>query len=546
MKNQFQTRWQPFLLGVILMACARGPLTAPPSGSVVVEVKANLSAFTWLSNAASEFNNSNAKTKAGRGVWVNVTGIESEAAISSMVSKSRADMWFPDSEVWADLAAQNGVGVFKADCVSTAHSPLVIAMHRPIAEALGYPARTLGWLDLSSLAGDPSAWQYYSGGQFGKTLRFAHAHPGLSASGASALLAVVQAAKQQQQPVNAADIKQPVVQASISAFESNIALFGSSSPQLAGVMISRGVDYLGAAVLYESDIAIMDKDSDIVPVYPLEGTYVATHPGCTNGASSADAQEGAVLFRTWLVGDKGQKLAAAAGMRPVSTTIRPELLTPDRGFDLQQPKFVLGAPTAESIVALLDIWKSARKPVNLVMVLDVSGSMAGAKITGMRSAAAQFVEQMANDDQLTLISFSTGINTLVSGQRLESVRTSAASAIRALQASGNTALYDAVAAGQDAIKKTNSPRRTNIIVFLTDGNDTSSKTWRFDQKLLDYVKQNSTSVYTIGYGTDADFEKLSVIAEASNGNYYAGDAANIASIYQDMSTAFGGGGGVGR
>lgn len=546
MKYQVPVRVTCIVLSLALAACGRGSVTSPPSGALILNVQANSAAASWLMKSAGMFNGLGLRTKTGRVVWADVSSVESGAAVATMVTKARPDLWVPDSQVWADLAALNGIKMFQGDCVDTALSPLVIAMHKPIADALGYPARSLGWLDLGSLAGDASAWQYYSGGQFGKTLRFAHAHPGISGSGASALLAVVQAAKQQQQPVTAADIKQPVVQASLSAFESNIALFGSSTEQLAGVMVSRSIEYLGAAVLYESSIAAMGRDSDIVPVYPLEGTFMATHPACVNSAATAETQEAAVLFRTWLLGDKGQTLAAAAGFRPVSQSIKPIALTPDRGFDLAMPKLVLAPPAADSIVALQESWKAARKPINLVMVLDVSGSMAGAKITGMRSAAAQFVEQLANDDQLTLISFSTNINTLITAQRIETIRTTASSTIRGLQAGGNTALYDAVAAGQDAIKKTNSPRRTNIIVFLTDGNDTSSKSWKFDQKLLDYAKQNSTSVYTIGYGTDADFDKLNSIAQATNGSYYAGDAANIAAIYQDMSTAFGGGGGIGR
>ena len=45
---------------------------------------------------------------------------------------------------------------------------------------------------------------------------------------------------------------------------------------------------------------------------------------------------------------------------------------------------------------------------------------------------------------------------------------------------------------------------------------------------------------------NADSDKLQQIAQISNGTYYAGDAVNIAGIYQEMSTAFGGGGGIGR
>ena len=39
---------------------------------------------------------------------------------------------------------------------------------------------------------------------------------------------------------------------------------------------------------------------------------------------------------------------------------------------------------------------------------------------------------------------------------------------------------------------------------------------------------------------------LKNLATNANGNFYLGSEANIASIYQDMSAAFGGSAGIGR
>ena len=69
----------------------------------------------------------------------------------------------------------------------------------------------LGWLDIGSLAADPSAWAYYSGGQFqGDVLRLGHTHPGLSGSGASTLLAIVQAANPNRMPFQLRRSKSPL------------------------------------------------------------------------------------------------------------------------------------------------------------------------------------------------------------------------------------------------------------------------------------------------------------------------------------------------
>ncbi len=82
------------------------------------------------------------------------------------------------------------------------------------------------------------------------------------------------------------------------------------------------------------------------------------------------------------------------------------------------------------------------------------------------------------------------------------------------------------------------------MVVLTDGQDTFSSTSQDDA--IAVAGQNDTTVFTIAYGDDADENVLSRIAIGANGNFYLGDEASIAEIYQEMSAAFGGSVGVGR
>ena len=84
-----------------------------------------------------------------------------------------------------------------------------------------------------------------------------------------------------------------------------------------------------------------------------------------------------------------------------------------------------------------------------------------------------------------------------------------------------------------------------LIVVLTDGLDTNSGR-RFGPALIRQATDNNTSLYTIAYGADADEQILSSIALQSNGSFYKGNEADIAAIYQEMSTAFGGNVGIGR
>jgi len=537
------------ILGLTTVTCSLTTDDGPPRNAVLVEVAANTSLTPWLEAATERFNEARTETAAGKPVYAALNPVEAGQAVTTMAASGDLPaLWIPDDVVWANLLADQGISSFQGDCVSLAESPLVIAMWRPVAEALGWPGRSLGWLDVGSLAADPSAWDYYSGGQFGDTLRLGHTHPGLSGSGAGTLLAIVQAAEAKTEAVDVDEIQKPIVQASVSAFEAAVSWFSSTTDGLGRTMSERGIGYLGAAVMYESTVVNYGSgDPGLVPIYPFEGTFVATHPACVNGVAEAETQEAARIFRDYLLAEEAQRMALVNGLRPVHHGVPPRApLDESHGVDLAQPEIVFGPPSVDTIYAVQDLWQSARKDVNLVMLLDTSGSMQGRKIERARAAAVQFVEQMGDDDFITIIAFSTRPATIVYHEQAGLARGEAIGALEGLEADGHTALYDAIGDAAAVIAATHSPQASNAMVVLTDGLDTNSSHYRFGQGLVEMAAANDTTVFTIAYGNDADEDLLAELARQANGNFYLGDEASIAAIYEEMSAAFGGSVGVGR
>jgi Ca-activated chloride channel family protein len=284
-----------------------------------------------------------------------------------------------------------------------------------------------------------------------------------------------------------------------------------------------------------------------VPIYPFEGTFMATHPACLNHSADAETQEAARLFRDYLLGQAAQEAAAAGGLRPVSQQAGP-MAAPEKipGLDLTQPEIIFDPPSVQSIYAVQDVWQAARREVSLVMLLDTSGSMAGDKMESMRRAAIQFVEQMGDSDFITIIAFSTRPVILIQNQQVKVARAEAISKIAGMSATGDTALYDAIGIGASLIAGSTSSQISNAMVVLSDGLDTSSYQYSFDQRLIEAAAANDTTVFTIAYGSDADQALLTQLASQANGNFYLGSEANIAAIYQEMSAAFGGSVGIGR
>jgi Ca-activated chloride channel family protein len=518
-----------------------------PNDAEVVTVTANTSLGSWLTSAVQIYNEAEHETADGDPIYIQLSLADSGQAVSDISSgESAPSIWIPDDEVWTDVLTDQGNGNYGDNCQSLATSPLVIAMWRPVAESLGWPGLPLGWLDVGSLAADPSAWSYYSGGEYGDSLRLGHTHPGLSGSGTSTLLAIVQAAQSKTDAVTTEDIQQPIVQASVSAFETAVSTFSTSTADLSKTMAERGVQYLGAGIMYESDV-VSNVNAKIVPIYPLEGTFVATHPACMNADLEGAASDAAQDFRDYLLSEEAQQSAVANGLRPVNGQVEVgSPLDEAHGVDLSQPEIVFSPPNVDSLYAAQDLWQSARKDVNLVMLLDVSGSMDGSKIKNMRQAAVQFVEQMGDDDLITIIAFSHELQLLAENQQVGPAREKIIASIERLEANGDTALYDAIGEGSLIIGDTTSPNYTNALVVLTDGVDTFSYRYAFDQSLIDMAKANDTTVFSIAYGNDADEEVLSRLALRANGNFFQGDEANIVAIYDEMSAAFGGAVGVGR
>jgi Ca-activated chloride channel family protein len=534
------------LLFLAMLAC--GGSDGPPSNAVVIDVLANSSLQPWLETAVAQFNESETETAAGDPVFVQLAVADAGQAVVNLADGDNPSIWIPDHEVWPAVLAAQGNNAYTGDCASMAESPLVIAMWRGAAESLGWPGRELGWLDIGSLAADPTAWNYYSGGQYGDVLRLGHTHPGLSGTGTSTLLALVQAAEAQNEAVTVDDIEQPIVQASVGAFEGAVSWFSSDTANLAQTMAQRGTDFLGAAVMYESDVLQNSGGAEqLVPVYPFEGTFVATHPACLNGNLGGEEREAAGLFRDYLLGEEAQQLAVTNGLRPVNDSVAVGApLDPGRGVDLAQPVVTFADPTVDTVFAVQDLWQQARKDVNLVMLIDVSGSMRGDKIANVQQAARQFVQQMGDDDIITIYAFSSRPDLIVDHQQVGPNRPQIIAAIDQLSASGDTALYDAIGSGAVKLQETSSPETANALVVLSDGQDTFSTRYRFDEALLNLVLDSGATVFTIAYGGDANENLLQELAFQANGNFFLGDEASIAAIYEEMSAAFGGSVGVGR
>lgn len=130
------------------------------------------------------------------------------------------------------------------------------------------------------------------------------------------------------------------------------------------------------------------------------------------------------------------------------------------------------------------------------LVPDRSSSMQG-MMKEVHEAAVNVLDQGTKDDEMFIMTFNSRLE-FVSG--LTSDRQQLANSIVGLRAEESTALYDAVDAALDYIKR--GKHRKKVLVVVTDGADNRSRV-RFSH-LIDRVKENDVLIYTVGmYGSMA-------------------------------------------
>jgi len=483
-----------------------------------------------------------------------------------LAGQIQPDIWSPAGSVWITLLndawqqkhGKDFVGSGASDALSLVTSPVVIAMWQPLAQALGWPKKALGWSDIAALASNPQGWAAYGHPEYG-AFKFGHTHPDTSNSGLDSVLAEYYAAAGKTRDLTTDDISNSKTRAYLAGIESSVIHYGESTGFFATEMFNRGPSFLSAAVMYESlvvqsyDTAEYPKAKSFPPVvaiYPKEGTFLSDHPYTIPQAPwvSTAKRTSAELFNDYLLAQPQQAKALRYGFRPAVTKVAPLSAPVDaaHGVDPAQPSSLLQIPGAQLIRQIKSSWDEQRRKVSVMLVLDESGSMNDSlngkrKIDAAKEGLKSFVSLLGDADQVGLTVFSDSAQVLDGIAPLGDQRAQLNHAIDGIRANGSTRLYDTVAEQVDALKST-SGSSIKAVVVLTDGLDNGSH--RSSTDLANQLNDNGANagnalkVFTIAYGSDADKTGLQRIAQASGGDEYDGNPDNIKRVFLAISRFF--------
>ncbi len=507
----------------------------------------------WISKVTDDFNAAKHTIAKGTPIWINAIPEGSGDCIDELLSGARkTDLCSPASGAFVTLGNAESRAKSGGDLIGPTQnlvlSPVVVAMWKPMAEALGWGQKPIGWSDILAITQNPAGWAAYGHPEWGK-FKFGHTHPDFSNSGLITSLAIVYAATGKQSGLTLDDVANPATGTFMSQIEASVQHYGSSTGFFADKLVAGGPSYLSAAVLYESVVCDSYKQKDTLPfplvaIYPKEGTFWSDHPiGVVQRPwVTDDKKEAAKIFTDYLLANPQQVQALTFGFRPGDPTVPLGApITADFGVDPKEPKTTLAVPSADVMNAILQLWHQHKKAANIVMVLDTSGSMNDqSKLVNAKIGAAQLIGQLEAADTLSLLPFSDQMRWSGQGLSMATQRDVATNTIQSLIADGDTRLYDSIDAAVQYLKTHPTPDKISAVVVLTDGEDNESSL-KLDN-LVSRVKfdgeKQAIRIFTIGYGSDADESVLKRIADSSSAKYYKGTPQNIRDVFRDIATFF--------
>ena len=205
-------------------------------------------------------------------------------------------------------------------------------------------------------------------------------------------------------------------------------------------------------------------------------------------------------------------------------------------------------PTGNSLKANLllrfradEIAASPRRNLNLSVVIDRSGSMAGSPLHHALKAAEAVVEQLEQDDILSVVVYDDRVDTVIPPQAVTD-KSALKNSIGRVRAGGITNLSGGWLQGCEYVKKELDPQKINRVLLLTDGRANMGV---IDPQILTATSgkkaEEGITTTTLGFAQGFNEDLLIGMARAAGGNFYfiqsIDEASEVFSIELDSLRA---------
>lgn len=169
-----------------------------------------------------------------------------------------------------------------------------------------------------------------------------------------------------------------------------------------------------------------------------------------------------------------------------------------------------------------------RRPLNLALVLDRSGSMAGNKLDYTRQAAQFLVQHLGSDDILSIVLYNEQVTTLVPPEPVAH-KDAINQRLDQMKASGMTNLSGGWLEGCKWVEDGQRSEVMSRVILMTDGLANRGVTNHDQLVALAKQKRDANVITTtMGLGTDFNEDLLIAMADAGGGAFYFIESPEVA------------------
>jgi Ca-activated chloride channel family protein len=412
------------------------PIMVAGSGQIDIEIAAatEMSAAApddWMNVIAERFNGEN-RTIGGKTVSVSIRKITSGEVVTYMTDGGyRPDLYAPSNYAWGEMLKAHGFNVITlADRLLGNTAGILMEKKTHETFTAKYGDVTVDKVLEASLAGD---------------LTFAYTNPFTSSTGLNIFTAML----------HAFDPDNPL---SAAASEKLLAYQRKSPPVAYTTAVLRDQASKGiikAMVMEEQAYHNTPELKDYV--YIPQGIR-HDHPVYTFDYVSPERQEAARLFAEYCLSAQSQKLGDEKGFN-----LHNEYREQSSGLD--------GA----GFISAQKLWKQSKdggRPIIAVFVADISGSMDGLPLNGLKESLVSASNFIGANNYVGLVSYDSNVYVnLEIGEFDDLQRAYFSGGVKSLSAGGGTATYDAVLVGLSMLlkKQQELPEAKLMLFVLSDG-----------------------------------------------------------------------------
>src|SRR5436305_5193676 len=235
---------------------------------------------------------------------------------------ARRTLWSPASSLWGQLLNHDADERLAPETSpALVRTPLVIAMWKPEAVALGWPRHRIGFHEVLGLATSQRGWSAYGLPTFGR-FKLGHTNPDFSTSGLAFVTAEYYTASGKREGLTVSDVRSPAVRKQVRDVQQSIVHYGDTGSFFVDQLKAHGPGYISAVGMEE--VTLLDYNRTrargsmpLVAVYPAEGTFYFDNPLIVLHAPwvTVAQRRAARLFPAWLGRHVQPELAARYGHR---------------------------------------------------------------------------------------------------------------------------------------------------------------------------------------------------------------------------------------